>query len=195
MMLFETLKAIVQLVKLKMPANVCNYIYDYEPAGGMMCFEKSPAIYIYDSETDIIENESEDAGDQDHKPKFYFDVIVSIKSSQSQSSGEITFSVDRAHQEIRNVVSKLYRVLMHQTFRGNLEKTISTNIGEPYLTGGRNVTRIEKLGVSKEQDSSQANVGYRLTMQVEIREINDGDDGIPVVETHDEIDPQTKIES
>ncbi len=178
MRMFEALNATVDILKANVSADIT--IFDYEPGDGHPDFDKMPAVYVYFSDTDFVKSAGAEAGEQQHDPRYYADVYVSEKATQSQATTEIVFSTKNAHDTARLVLHEIYYIIMDQSFRFEIEKIIGN-------TGGHYLERIEKLGVVKFPESKKSIVAYRATFKISIAENPEGYSGIPFDQTVDAI--------
>jgi hypothetical protein len=185
MKMFDALTNAITIIKSRITTVSPSNVFGYEPADGMPDIDIMPAIYAYFSDSDFTKADGSSQGEQNHEPKYYFDVYVQAKATKSQSTGIYTFAIDKAHQQMRLIVSELYDIIMSKDFRTELEKLIS-------FTGGTYLQRFEKLGTSKLAENNRAFVGFRITAMWNLEEDPPGTSGVALNTIADELIAESK---
>lgn len=177
MIMFEALEGMITILKSKITLVNVNNVYNYEPGANMLDYKKMPSIFCYDNESDFQISEMDIEGTQTHEPTYYIDIYVS--SGAKDSAGIITNSAEKAHDELRAIISEIYNILMWQRFIPELTKIVYIN--KAYIS------RIEKLGVTELKESHQTAVAQRLFFKIQLEETPPGDDGLPFESGTDKI--------
>jgi len=160
-------------------------VNEWQPCEGEFHSTYPNSVYFYFSDVGIDGNKVSQMDPQQLKPNFNIDIYVSEMATSED--GEILTSNLNAHRTAEGIIQFIYARVMNQTTRDAAEAELGFKLPTLFISA------TEQVGTVKKVENSRATVGFRLRLQIELEERNNGYVGNLLTAIADTITTQQEV--